>query len=41
MSLFQLESEFVPRGDQPAAIDALCAGMAQGVRDQVLLGVTG
>jgi excinuclease ABC subunit B len=41
MSLFQLESEFVPRGDQPAAIDALCAGVLQGVRDQVLLGVTG
>ena len=41
MSLFQLESEFVPRGDQPAAIDALCAGVEQGVRDQVLLGVTG
>jgi excinuclease ABC subunit B len=41
MSLFQLESEFVPRGDQPAAIDALCTGVLQGVRDQVLLGVTG
>jgi len=41
MSLFQLESEYVPRGDQPAAIDALCSGIRQGVRDQVLLGVTG
>jgi excinuclease ABC subunit B len=41
MSLFQLESEYVPRGDQPAAIDALCSGVRQGVRDQVLLGVTG
>ena len=41
MSLFQLESEYVPRGDQPAAIDALCSGILQGVRDQVLLGVTG
>ena len=41
MSLFQLESEYVPRGDQPAAIDALCAGIDQGLRDQVLLGVTG
>jgi excinuclease ABC subunit B len=41
MSHFQLESEYVPRGDQPAAIDALCSGILQGVRDQVLLGVTG
>jgi len=41
MSLFQLESEYVPRGDQPAAIDALVSGIQQGVRDQVLLGVTG
>jgi excinuclease ABC subunit B len=41
MSLFQLESEYVPRGDQPSAIDALCSGIVQGVRDQVLLGVTG
>jgi excinuclease ABC subunit B len=41
MSLFQLESEYVPCGDQPAAIDALCSGILQGVRDQVLLGVTG
>ena len=41
MSLFQLESEFVPQGDQPAAIESLCASIRQGVRDQVLLGVTG
>jgi len=41
MSLFELESEYVPRGDQPAAIDALCTGIGQGLRDQVLLGVTG
>jgi excinuclease ABC subunit B len=41
MSLFELESEYVPRGDQPAAIDALCTGIEQGLRDQVLLGVTG
>jgi excinuclease ABC subunit B len=41
MSLFQLESEFVPRGDQPAAIASLCESIRQGVRDQVLLGVTG
>lgn len=39
--LFQLESEFEPRGDQPAAIDALCQSIRQGCADQVLLGVTG
>ncbi len=38
---FQLVSEFVPRGDQPGAIERLCLGLEQGVRDQVLLGVTG
>jgi excinuclease ABC subunit B len=31
----------VPRGDQPAAIEALVAGAAQGPGHQVLLGVTG
>ncbi len=41
MSIFQLVSEYTPRGDQPAAIDALCEGIRQGVTDQVLLGVTG
>lgn len=39
--VFQLESEYVPAGDQPAAISALMSGLAQGTRDQVLLGVTG
>jgi len=38
---FKLVSDYQPSGDQPAAIDALCAGVEQGVRDQVLLGVTG
>ena len=41
MSIFQLVSEYTPRGDQPAAIEALCEGIWQGVTDQVLLGVTG
>ncbi|AMD93770.1 excinuclease ABC subunit UvrB [Desulfomicrobium orale] len=41
MSIFQLVSEYTPRGDQPAAIEALCEGIRQGVTDQVLLGVTG
>ncbi|MBR0654050.1 excinuclease ABC subunit UvrB [Plastoroseomonas arctica] len=34
-------SPFEPNGDQPAAIRDLLAGLAQGERDQVLLGVTG
>ncbi len=38
---FQLVSEFTPSGDQPRAIEELSRGIEQGVRDQVLLGVTG
>ncbi|MEA2101775.1 MAG: excinuclease ABC subunit UvrB [Thermodesulfobacteriota bacterium] len=38
---FKLCSEYTPQGDQPQAIDALCKGIEQGQRDQVLLGVTG
>jgi excinuclease ABC subunit B len=38
---FQLVSPFTPAGDQPRAIDLLAAGIEQGERDQVLLGVTG
>ncbi len=38
---FQLASDFKPAGDQPAAIESLLNGIAQGERDQVLLGVTG
>ncbi|MBN1808347.1 MAG: excinuclease ABC subunit UvrB [Planctomycetes bacterium] len=38
---FRLESSFVPRGDQPAAIDALTRGVMAGRRFQTLLGVTG
>ncbi|MGI6638109.1 MAG: excinuclease ABC subunit UvrB [Desulfobulbus sp.] len=38
---FTLVSNFTPAGDQPAAIDALVANIKAGVRDQVLLGVTG
>ena len=36
-----LASEFVPAGDQPAAIAQLTDGVDRGERDQVLLGVTG
>ena len=39
--LFQLHSSFVPTGDQPGAIDELVANLNAGIRDQVLLGVTG
>ena len=38
---FNLQSEFEPAGDQPTAIAELIAGIEQGERDQVLLGVTG
>ncbi len=38
---FELTSSYRPAGDQPQAIDALCQGMNEGARDQVLLGVTG
>ncbi|WP_395665398.1 excinuclease ABC subunit UvrB [Methylocella sp.] len=38
---FRLVSEFEPKGDQPAAIDELVAGLEARERDQVLLGVTG
>ena len=38
---FKLHSEYEPRGDQPAAIDALVRGLNDGAKDQVLLGITG
>ena len=38
---FQLKSEYQPKGDQPAAIDALVRGLTDGAKDQVLLGITG
>ena len=40
-SPFRLTTAFTPKGDQPAAIDALVAGHRAGKRHQVLLGVTG
>ena len=40
-SPFQLISPFEPKGDQQHAIDALCKGIQEGERHQVLLGVTG
>jgi excinuclease ABC subunit B len=41
MEQFRLVTDFQPRGDQPAAIDALVDGVNRGLRHQVLLGVTG
>jgi len=41
MKQFKLRSEFEPKGDQVQAIEALAAGLAQGVRHQTLMGVTG
>ncbi len=38
---FTLKSNFQPSGDQPEAIKSLEEGIKSGVRDQVLLGVTG
>ncbi len=39
--MFKLRSEFVPTGDQPTAIAELVAGIQNGEKNQVLLGVTG
>ena len=41
MPLFQIQSKMKPQGDQPQAIDALVEGLEDGLRTQVLLGVTG
>ncbi len=38
---FQLAGDYVPRGDQPQAIEQLVAGCREGAAHQVLLGVTG
>lgn len=41
MSLFNLKSKFKPTGDQPQAIGKLTEGVKDGLRTQVLVGVTG
>ncbi len=38
---FELRSEYSPTGDQPQAIEKLTEGLRDGLRTQVLLGVTG
>lgn len=39
--MFELKSKFTPCGDQPQAIEKLVEGVNDGLRTQVLLGVTG
>ncbi len=39
--MFNLKSSFKPTGDQPQAIEKLIAGIKMGLKNQVLLGVTG
>ncbi len=41
MSEFKLVSKYSPSGDQPTAIKKLIEGIAEGKRDQVMLGITG
>ncbi len=38
---FVLHSNYMPTGDQPQAIDKLVKGLEDGLKEQVLLGVTG
>lgn len=40
-SSFQLVADFQPTGDQPEAIESLCANLEKGRRYQILEGVTG
>ena len=41
MSIFKLHSPFEMTGDHPQAVAKLVDGIERGMRDQVLLGVTG
>lgn len=41
MSVFNLQSDWAPAGDQPQAIKKLTEGLKQGMARQTLLGVTG
>ena len=41
MPEFKVVSDYTPSGDQPQAIEALAEGLENGLRQQVLLGVTG
>ncbi|MDO8584579.1 MAG: excinuclease ABC subunit UvrB [bacterium] len=39
--MFKLQSNFMPAGDQPKAIEWLVSGLKKGMKHQTLLGVTG
>ena len=41
MTEFNINSEFSPKGDQPAAIAEISQGLNSGSKHQVLLGITG
>ncbi len=41
MNHFKIEAAYKPTGDQPEAVNALVEGLEKGLRDQVLMGVTG
>ena len=41
MDKFEVVSPYKPTGDQPQAIDSIAEGIENGLRHQVLLGVTG
>ncbi len=41
MSLYTITTDFTPTGDQPAAIQKLCANIRSGSKHQVFMGVTG
>ena len=41
MKKFQIQSSYIPSGDQPEAINKICEGIKNNMQNQVLLGVTG
>ena len=41
LNMFQLKSDFQPTGDQPQAIEGIVQNVQNGLKNQVLLGVTG
>jgi len=41
LGIFKLHCPWPPSGDQPEAIEALSAGLAEGLQSQMLVGVTG
>ena len=41
MKVMDLQSEYIPSGDQPKAIQQLLSGIEDGLAHQTLLGVTG